>query len=303
MRARILRSVPASGQVAVSPGYLAPSADHTESREDICPCASGRLRSLACLESPYLQRIQPGSRAPWPGPASRLSPTTLMAPGPSGLRLSGKPGPGGAWVMTLRKALPLRPARGASPRAVRPALPAAAPGAERNQWVHQARTTPRALGVAAKFYWLGAPGGCGLGHSGRGYHGVQQTKTVLLGPARAARGRGCAVGTQRPGAGNLLTALCEGQGSPCFGTWGPSRCLDAARLLNLFVLASVTGTLWRAHVERLDSLRPAGLDAASCESSRMASHLERPPRPRVSLSERAGSLSSEHAPTGPETWI
>lgn len=223
-----------------------------------------------------------------------------MAPGPSGLRLSGKPGPGGDWVMTLRKALPLRPARGASPRAVRPALPAAAPGAERNQWVHQARTTPRALGVAAKFYWLGAPGGCGLGHSGRGYHGVQQTKTVLLGPARAARSRGCTVGTLRPGAGNLQTTL-RGAALALLRPWGPSRCLDATQLLNLFVLASVTGTLWRAHVERLDSLRPAGLDAASCESSRMASHLEKPPRPRVSLSERAGSLSSEHAPAGPET--
>lgn len=205
----------------MSPGYLAPSAHHTESREDPCPSAPDRVRSLVCLESPYLQRIQPGSRAPWPGPASRLSPTTLMDPGPSGLRLSGKPGLGGGWVITLRKALPLSPARGASPRVVRPTLPAAAPSAERNQLLHQARTTPRALGVAAKFYWLGAPGGCGLGQSGRGHHGVLQTKTVLLEPARAARGRGSAVGTLRPGAGNLPTALCKGRCSPCFGPGAP----------------------------------------------------------------------------------
>lgn len=139
--------------------------------------------------------------------------------------------------MAPRKALPWRPARGASPRAARPALPAAAPaGAKRNQWVQGERTTPRALGAVAKSHWLGTPGGCGLGHGGRGHQGGQQTKTVLLGPARAAQGRGIAVGTLRPGAGNLPTALCKGRRTLCLdpgaphGVWMRLSCSTSSSL-------------------------------------------------------------------------
>lgn len=120
----------------------------------------------------------------------------------------------------LREALPWHPARPASPRTKRPAPPAA--GAERNQWTHEVRTTPSAPGASAKFHWLGEPRGCGQGRGGWGCHGAQQTKTMLLGPARAAvQGRGSAVGTLRTGARNLPNARCEGRRSLCFDPAAP----------------------------------------------------------------------------------
>lgn len=170
-----------------------------------------------------------------------LDPWAVGAPAVS--QPGAKPGPGGGWM----ESAPWRPARRASPRAVRPAPPAAAPaGAECNQWVQEARTTPRALGAAAKFHWLRAPGGCGLGPGGRGHYGAQQTKTVLLGPARAAQGRGSAVGTLHTGPPEPPTCLVRGAVLTLLRPWGASPCLDAILLLKLIVLASVIRTLWRA---------------------------------------------------------
>lgn len=160
--------------------------------------------------------------------------------------------------MAPRKALPRRPARGASPRAARPALPAAAPaGAKRNQWVQGERTTPRALGAVAKSHWLATPGGCGLGHGGRGHQGGQQTKTVLLGPARAGAGKGQCSGHTAPWSREPPNCAVQGAAHALPRPWGPSRCLDATQLLNLIVLASVLGALWRTHMERRDSPRKA----------------------------------------------
>lgn len=123
--------------------------------------------------------------------------------------------------MAPRKALPRRPARGASPRAARPALPAAAPaGAKRNQWVQGERTTPRALGAVAKSHWLGTPGGCGLGHGGRGHQGGSRQRLCFSGPP-ARRREGAvqwALCALEPGTSQLR---CARGGARSASTLGP----------------------------------------------------------------------------------
>lgn len=158
-----------------------------------------------------------------PGPRLAVGARAVCPPG-------AQPGQGSSWLMTLRKALPRRPARGASPRTARPApprRPQPPADAERNQWVHEAQTTPSALGAAAKAHWLGAPGVWPWARWA-GAPRAQQTKTVLLGPARAAQGRASAVGTQRTGAGNLPTARCEGWRS--LGVWMALCCSTSSSL-------------------------------------------------------------------------
>lgn len=151
------------------------------SRKHLSP-RTRQVARLACGSSPYLRRIQPESRAPWPGPATPLSPTTPRAgPGPrlavvtSAIWPPGaQPGQGGNWVATPRKALPWRPACGASPRTARTAPPALAPRGGRAQPIgKRGADTPCAPGAAAAPHWLGKPGGCGLGRGGRGRLGAQ----------------------------------------------------------------------------------------------------------------------------------
>lgn len=227
---------------------------------------SPRTRQAACLArraSPYLRRIQPGSPAPWPGPESRLSPSTPRAPARgwlsrpllSGLRASSRVGVATGWRL-LEKRFPGVQLAGPplAPRA--PPRQLQAPrggGTERNQSVSETRTHP-ALPVPppSLIGWTRLEG-VASGAEGGGSSGLSRQRLCFSGPParrreRALRWAHCALesGTSRP----------QGPkgGAPSASTLGPPRCLDATPLLSLIVLACVQeDTVARAHVERRDS--------------------------------------------------
>lgn len=193
-------------------------------------------------------------------------------------------------MANLRKALPGRPACPASPRTARPAPPASAPGggAEHNQSASEARThpalrmpPPSLIGWARLGAWPRAR------RAGAPWGSVDKDCASRARPRSAGQGQ-CGGHTEhwsrkRPNCTVRRAAL------DLLRPWGPSRCLDATLLPNFIVLACVKRTPWRVHTWNAATLpRPTkALDSASCESSRTAAHLEGPPRPRISLGERA----------------
>lgn len=181
-----------------------------------------------------------------PGPRLAVGARAVCPPG-------AQPGQGSSWLMTLRKALPRRPARGASPRTARPAPPAAAPRGCRAQpmGTRGADNTQRS-GCRRQSSLAGSAGGVALGAVGGG--------------ATGAADKDCASRARPRGAGK---GQCGGHAAhwsrepPYRAVRGVAlaRCLDGTLLLNLIVLARVMGTRWRAHVERRDSPRPWTLRA------------------------------------------
>lgn len=221
LRARIFPSIPAPGQNAGPPGPPKPASGvHGKVEKTPVPARTRQAACPACPVLPYLRRIQPGSRAPWSGPASRLSPT-ILGPGPPVTveapavwrRL---PGPGGGWVDTLGERSPRRLARRASPLTVRPAPPAAAPRGFRAQPMGTGGTdnTPRSesrrpvsLAERSGRVWprrrrAGAP------RSAADKDCASRARPLCAGKGPCG---GLAVGTQRTRARNLPTARCEGR--------------------------------------------------------------------------------------------